>query len=462
MKTFSIPYHTGSREFSLPDANVKAVLEAPLHNYKPDAGQEELVRRALAAPIGSPRLRDLAKGRRKVVLVTSDHTRSVPSRITLPILLEEIRAGSPDADITILIATGLHRATTLEEQKRMFGEEIVAREKISINNAFDPSAFVHVCRLPSGADFWVNRLAVECDLLLAEGFIEPHFFAGYSGGRKSILPGVCSRVTVLGNHCAEFIDDPKARMGVLDGNPINRDMERAARMAKLAYIVNVVVNEAHEVVAAFAGDPIEAHHAGCAYLARYCEVEQKQKAGIVITSNGGAPLDQNAYQAVKGLTAAADAAADGAALIICAECADGIGGDSFYKALSECAGPTELLEEIRRVPMDETVPDQWQYQILARILEKHHVYFVARKEMEEAVNAMKMEYAPSLEEAYARARALKGASARVAVIPNGVSLIIKQENRTTEYAAPKAPAFAVARGSGAAFPQKEWKHGETL
>ena len=172
----------------------------------------------------------------------------------------------------------------------------------------------------------------------------------------------------------DFIDDPKARMGVIDGNPINRDMERAARMAKLAYIVNVVVNEAHEVVAAFAGDPIEAHHAGCAYLARYCEVEQKQKADIVITSNGGAPLDQNAYQAVKGLTTAADAAADGAALIICAECADGIGGDSFYKALSECANPEELLEDIRRVPMDETVPDQWQYQILARILEKHHVH----------------------------------------------------------------------------------------
>ena len=215
-------------------------------------------------------------------------------------------------------------------------------------------------------------------------------------------------------------------MGVLDGNPINRDMERAARMAKLAYIVNVVVNEDHEVVAAFAGDAVEAHHAGCAYLAKYCEVEQERKADIVITSNGGAPLDQNAYQAVKGLTTAADAAADGAALIICAECADGIGGDSFYKALSECANPEELLEDIRRVPMDETVPDQWQYQILARILEKHHVYFVARKEMEEAVNAMKMEYAPTLEEAYARARALKGASSSVAVIPNGVSLIIKQ------------------------------------
>ena len=377
------------------------------------------------SPIGSPKLRELAAGKKNAVLIISDHTRPVPSKDIVPFMLEELRAGNPDIEITMLVATGCHRGTTPEELVHKLGEDIVSREHIVVHDC-DSSPLTDLGPLPSGARLVVNSLVAQADLVVSEGFIEPHFFAGYSGGRKSILPGVCSRVTVLGNHCADFIDDPKARMGVIDGNPINRDMERAARMAKLAYIVNVVVNEAHEVVAAFAGDPIEAHHAGCAYLARYCEVEQKQKAGIVITSNGGAPLDQNAYQAVKGLTTAADAAADGAALIICAECADGIGGDSFYKALSECAGPTELLEEIRRVPMDETVPDQWQYQILARILEKHHVYFVARKEMEEAVNAMKMEYAPSLEEAYARARALKGASAGVAVIPNGVSLIIKQ------------------------------------
>lgn len=401
------------------------LLESKIQELEAGADGGAIVRAAMDSPIGSPKLRELAAGKKNAVLIISDHTRPVPSKDIVPFMLEELRVGNPDIEITMLVATGCHRGTTPEELVHKLGEDIVSREHIVVHDC-DSSPLTDLGPLPSGARLVVNSLVAQAELVVSEGFIEPHFFAGYSGGRKSILPGVCSRVTVLGNHCAAFIDDPKARMGVIDGNPINRDMERAARMAKLAYIVNVVVNEAHEVVAAFAGDPIEAHHAGCAYLARYCEVEQKQKADIVITSNGGAPLDQNAYQAVKGLTTAADAAADGAALIICAECADGIGGDSFYKALSECAGPTELLEEIRRVPMDETVPDQWQYQILARILEKHHVYFVARKEMEEAVNAMKMEYAPTLEEAYARARALKGASARVAVIPNGVSLIIKQ------------------------------------
>ena len=401
------------------------LLESKIQELEAGADGGAIVRAAMDSPIGSPKLRELAVGKKNAVLIISDHTRPVPSKDIVPFMLEELRAGNPDIEITMLVATGCHRGTTPEELVHKLGEDIVSREHIVVHDC-DSSPLTDLGPLPSGARLVVNSLVAQADLVVSEGFIEPHFFAGYSGGRKSILPGVCSRVTVLGNHCADFIDDPKARMGVIDGNPINRDMERAARMAKLAYIVNVVVNEEHEVVAAFAGDPIEAHHAGCAYLARYCEVEQKQKADIVITSNGGAPLDQNAYQAVKGLTTAADAAADGGALIICAECADGIGGDSFYKALSECVGPTELLEEIRRVPMDETVPDQWQYQILARILEKHHVYFVARKEMEEAVNAMKMEYAPSLEEAYARARALKGASACVAVIPNGVSLIIKQ------------------------------------
>ena len=401
------------------------LLESKIQELEAGADGGAIVRAAMDSPIGSPKLRELAAGKKNAVLIISDHTRPVPSKDIVPFMLEELRAGNPDIEITMLVATGCHRGTTPEELVHKLGEDIVSREHIVVHDC-DSSPLTDLGPLPSGARLVVNSLVAQAELVVSEGFIEPHFFAGYSGGRKSILPGVCSRVTVLGNHCADFIDDPKARMGVIDGNPINRDMERAARMAKLAYIVNVVVNEAHEVVAAFAGDPIEAHHAGCAYLARYCEVEQKQKADIVITSNGGAPLDQNAYQAVKGLTTAADAAADGAALIICAECADGIGGDSFYKALSECANPVELLEDIRRVPMDETVPDQWQYQILARILEKHHVYFVARKDMEEAVNAMKMEYAPSLEEAYARARALKGASARVAVIPNGVSLIIKQ------------------------------------
>ena len=179
MKTIPIPYYTGTLDLHVAEENLKAVVTAKMHHYKAEKGEEELVREALENPIGSKKLSELAAGKKRITLVTSDHTRAVPSKITLPILLAEIRKGNPEAEITILIATGLHRATTPEEQRRMFGDAIVDHEKIAVNDAFKPEDFVHVCTLPSGADFEVNRLAVDCDLLVTEGFIEPHFFAGF-------------------------------------------------------------------------------------------------------------------------------------------------------------------------------------------------------------------------------------------------------------------------------------------
>ena len=193
MRTIKIPYYTSTMELHVEEENLKAVMYAKADDYQPGKTETEVIEEALEHPIGTKKLSELAVGKNKVVLVTSDHTRAVPSKITLPILLKEIRKGNPDADITILIATGLHRATTEEEQRRMFGDAIVDNEKIAVNDAFKPEEFAYMCKLPSGADFYVNSLAAECDLLVTEGFIEPHFFAGYSGGRKSILPGVCSR-----------------------------------------------------------------------------------------------------------------------------------------------------------------------------------------------------------------------------------------------------------------------------
>ena len=216
MKTISIPYYTSTLDLHVDEANLKAVVTAKMHEYKAGKTEVELVHEALEHPIASPRLRDLAKGKQKVVLVTSDHTRAVPSKITLPILLDEIRQGNPDADITILIATGLHRPTTEEEQRRMFGDAIVDHEKIAINNAFDPDQFIHMGVLPSGADFNVNKLAAECDLLVTEGFIEPHFFAGFSGGRKSVLPGVCAaNASARHHHCGRGGCEPPTPQGLL-------------------------------------------------------------------------------------------------------------------------------------------------------------------------------------------------------------------------------------------------------
>ena len=424
MPVIQFPYGKETLSIDIPQERLSAVLTSEMHHYKPELSQEELVREALEHPIGTPKLSVMAEGKKKVVIIASDHTRPVPSKIIMPQMLAEIRKGNPDADITILISTGCHRETTKEELVNKFGPDIVAQEKIVIHDCDDPTQ-VSLGKLPSGGELIVDRLAVEADLLVAEGFIEPHFFAGFSGGRKSVLPGVCDQVTVLGNHCSKFIDSPCARTGILEGNPLHNDMVAAAKLAKLQYIVNVVIDEEKHVAAAFAGDPFQAHETGCAFLKGYCRVKPEKKGDIVITSNGGAPLDQNMYQSVKGLTAAEAAAAPGAVLIISTRCNDGTGGDSFYHALADCDTLEHLMERILATPMDKTDPDQWEYQILCRMMLKHRIIFVSEPAMQKTIEEMKLEYAPDLDTALDRAREAKGKDAHLVIIPNGISVIVE-------------------------------------
>ena len=328
MAVVKIPYSKGFIEAQFDDARLVGVLESKAHHYKPEAGEQELVKKALENPIGSPRLRDLVKGKNKIVIIASDHTRPVPSKIMAPIMLEEIRSGNPEADITFLIATGFHRPTTKEELIGKFGEKVVAEEKIVVHNAFEPEAMVNIGKLPSGGDIVINKLAVEADLLISEGFIEPHFFAGFSGGRKSVLPGVVSKVTVLANHNSRFIASDKARTGNLEGNPIHIDMLHAAKTAKLQFILNVVIDADKKIIKAFAGDLEKAHAEGTKFAGELANVAAKP-ADIAITSNGGYPLDQNIYQAVKGMSAAEATCRKGGVIIICAACNDGHGGEDF-------------------------------------------------------------------------------------------------------------------------------------
>lgn len=387
----------------------------------------DVVRDAMNRPIGSKPLFELAQGKKTCTVIISDHTRPVPSRDILPAMFAELRQCNPNIEITLLVATGFHRGTTIQELTGKLGKDIVSKERIVVHDCSDAAANVAIGALPSGATLVINRLAAETDLLVSEGFIEPHFFAGFSGGRKSVLPGVCDRVTVLGNHCSKFIDSPYAVAGVLDKNPIHMDMVAAARMAKLSYCVNVVIDENKKTVAAFAGDPIEAHRAGCEFLRPYCEVSAAP-GDIIITTNGGAPLDQNLYQCVKGLTAAEATAKRNAVLIMLAACADGTGGDAFYRALSDCESPAALYGTIMATPQDNTTPDQWESQILSRILMRHRVIFVTSAKLAQTVRDMKMDYAASLEEALTMAYKSKDAAASVTVIPNGISVIIKKES----------------------------------
>ena len=416
-----IPYGTTGLELDR-DLTGAEVLESAIGTLKAEGSEDDIVCKAMAAPMGSPRLAELAKGKKTATIIVSDHTRPVPSKHILPFMLAELREGNPDIDVTLLIATGFHRPTTHEELVNKVGEKIANEEKFVCHDSRNPEANVDIGVLPSGARLVIDKVAAETDLLVSEGFIEPHFFAGFSGGRKSILPGVCDQVTVLGNHCSKFIDSPYSRTGILDGNPIHKDMIAAAEMAKLAYIVNVVIDEDKKTVAAFAGNYLTAHRRGCDFLLGYCQAKPKW-ADIVISSNGGAPLDQNLYQCVKGMTAAEATCNEGGVIIMCAECADGHGGEGFYESLKNCESAVALYDEFMATPQDRTVPDQWESQILARILMHHPVIFVSRPEMKGMIEEMKMTYAPSLEAALELAHNMGKHS--LTVIPNGISVIVR-------------------------------------
>ena len=422
MQTFSLPYGHSNKQLCLNEQRINAVLVSGIHHYTPEASETELVRRAMLSPVGSPRLCELARGKKNIVLIASDHTRPVPSKIIIPLMLDEIREGNPDADITILIATGCHRETTREELVSKFGEDIVAKEKIVVHDCDDTNCLTDIGTLPSGGRCVINRLAIEADLLVSEGFIEPHFFAGFSGGRKSVLPGIAARETVLANHCAEVIDSALARTGNLAGNPIHEDMLWAAKRAKLAYIVNVVIDSDKKVIFATAGDVQQAHAAGCEFLSGLCRVSPVM-SDIVITTNGGYPLDQNIYQSVKGMTAAEATVNEGGVIIMLSRADNGHGGEAFYHQLADESDIDKTMALFRSRGRNETKPDQWQSQIFIRVLKRARVIFVSDMD-DETVRAMHMIPAHSVEEALSIADSLTSTDAKITVIPDGVSVIV--------------------------------------
>ena len=222
----AIPYGKSHLDVAFP---YNGLLTSRVDELKSDRTGRELVEEAMASPMGTPGLAALAAGKKRCTIIISDHTRPVPSRDILPPMLAQLRQGNPEIRVTLLVATGFHRLTTTAELEAKLGKEIAGSEKIVVHDAFDPESNVQIGVLPSGAPLVIDRTAVDTDLLIAEGFIEPHFFAGFSGGRKSILPGVCDKTTVLGNHCGAFIASPYARTGILEGNPLHRDMVEIGR-----------------------------------------------------------------------------------------------------------------------------------------------------------------------------------------------------------------------------------------
>ena len=425
MKKIRLPYHKGHIELELDEKYLQAVLVSKAHEYKPEKSERELVEEALDNPVGSEKLEALIKDKKNMVIVTSDHTRPVPSGITLPILLRRIRAANPDIEITIVVATGTHRASTRDEMISKYGEEIVNKEKIIIHNARAKEDMAPLGVLDTGLNVELNKAVLNTEFLMAEGFIEPHFFAGFSGGRKSIFPGVASMECVMANHCAEYIDSHFVRTGILENNPIHMEAREIARLAKLQFILNVVIDNDKRIIKAFAGHFDEAHVVGCRFVRELSEV-QASPADIVITTNGGYPLDQNIYQAAKSMSAAEATCKEGGVIIDVAACIDGHGGESYYETLKLAKSPEEVTRQILKRSRSETIEDQWESQIMARILEKHKIILVTDMCDKRIIEDMFMIHASSINEALGIARKYKGEDAKITVIPDGISVIISK------------------------------------
>lgn len=414
-----LAYGKTGLEISLPDEANVTVVEPKYVEGLPD--QAGAVRDALRQPIGSPPLKALVKSSDKVGIVFSDITRPTPNHLILPVLLGELDH-VPDEHIVLFNSTGTHRPNTEAELRRMLGDEIVDRYRIVQNDANDRESHVFVGRTTSGNDVWIHKEFVECDVRIPTGFIEPHFFAGFSGGGKAIMPGLALLETVMRNHSAKNLDSPLARWGITQSNPVWEEIREAAAMVQPTFLLNVTLNRDKQITEVFAGDFEEAHVRGCAFVKEKAMVPVQEPFDIVIGSNSGYPLDLNLYQAVKGMSAASQVVKEGGSIIIAAECWDGIPDHGEYgQLLLEAESPESLLETVRAPGFQRQ--DMWEAQIQALICLKADVYFYSHNLSDEQIEDAWLRPCRDIEATVAELLQKYGPGATICVLPEGPQTI---------------------------------------
>jgi len=414
-----LAYGGSALEITLPDALNIDVVES---KYAPGlADQTIAVREAIRNPIASEPLREIVKASDSVCIVVNDITRATPYDIILPAILEELNHIGED-QITLLVATGTHRANTHDELCTMFGKNFAGRYRIVQNNANDRDSHALVGTTRSGNDIWIHKEYLKFDLRILTGFIEPHFFAGFSGGGKACVPGMALLETIQRNHCPENIDHPKASWGITCGNPIWEEIQEAVEMAGTNFLVNVTMNRDKNVTGVFAGDTKQAHERGCAFLKQNAMVPVQAPYDIVITSNSGYPLDLNLYQSVKGMSAAAQIIKESGTIIIAADCWDGIPDHGeFKKLLFEADTPSSLLESIRTV--NSPVQDLWQAQIHARICEKNNIFLFSHNLTDEQIIRAMLKPCRDIPKTINQLLSSYGRKASICVLPEGPQTI---------------------------------------
>jgi nickel-dependent lactate racemase len=404
----------------LPDANIIGVLG--LSPAPPLANPSEAVEAALAAPIGTQPLAQLAHGRRDAVIVICDITRPVPNKTLLPPILRTLEAaGIPAERITILIATGTHRPNEGAELHHLIGEEIATRYRVVNHDSHDRAAQRYLGVSPNGVPVRLDQTYCEADLKITVGLIEPHFMAGYSGGRKLVMPGVADFETVQRWHCPRFLESPLATNGVVDGNPVHAESLAITRMMPPDLILDVTLDEANRITGIFAGELEQAWRTGVEFAARHVRAAAPQRADIVVTSCAGYPLDTTFYQAVKGMVGALPVVKQGGTIIIAAECVEGIGSPLFTRTLLEAGDLQQFVAHISQP--DVFLPEEWQVEELAKVARQAEITCIAGGISAERLSECFVRPAATVEEALSAAFARHGQDASVLAIPRGPYVI---------------------------------------
>jgi len=403
----------------LPDARTTVVTAA---DVPPLADPAAAVRAALRAPLGTPPLRALVRPGQRVAVSVCDGTRAQPRPLVLDAILAEIDGIVRPDDVTIVVATGTHRANTPAELAAMLGERVVAACRVVNHDARDPASLVDLGMMGAGVPVTLARAWMDADVRITTGLVEPHFFAGFSGGAKMVAPGLAGLETVLTLHDAARIGHPRATWGVIDGNPVQDDVREIARRTGVDFSVEMVLSPAHAPAAVCAGELFAAHAAACALVRRTTMRPVAARFEVVVTTNSGWPLDQNLYQCVKGMSAAAQIVAPGGTIVCAAECRDGLPAHgAFARLLASRDSPAALLAMIETP--GHRVPDQWQVQIQARIQQHARVVMHAGALSADRLRAAHLVPTDDVSAAVTDALATAGADARVCVLPDGPRVV---------------------------------------
>ena len=408
----NLAYGSGHLPIEVPDDNTTIIEPAHIDGL---LDEKAAVLDALQNPISSQPLLERISPDTKICIAFTDITRATPNNRIIPCLLEHL--GGPNDNITLLNQLGTHRPNTREELETMLTPEVVANYRVLNHEPENPKALVQVGTTADGTPALLNRHIVEADLRIITGFIEPHFFAGFSGGVKGIMPGCAGLETVMSNHGAKNIGDPQATFGVTEGNPLWEELRDIAIKAGPSFLLNVTLNEQRDITNVFAGDIIEAHKTGCAFVKKSAMQPVDQPFDIVVTTNSGYPLDLNLYQGVKGMSAGARVLKEGGTLILAAECREGVPGGSPLDDLLRSANSIEEILVMLSTP-DFVRPEQWQAQIQALVQRRAEV--LVRCELDDTtLRACHLAPCADINAEVTKRLAKLGAEARVAVLPQG-------------------------------------------